>query len=151
MLTRNDLKAGLADLKQRYRDLIPRMTNRAHLEPRFMGLHVDAPDSKGQVAVITVYIEEKSIGIVSHEFRYGVFPDGVVQSLNRTMWGHGASWPYQHPIDYWIDDLLLEKASKERTQVRTAAIAEELAAAVWAPARVERLLERGGWSAVEAA
>jgi Leucine-rich repeat (LRR) protein len=42
-----------------------------------------------------------------------------------------------------------EIESKRRTQERTLALKEDLAAAVWSPVRLESLLEHGGWEFVE--
>ena len=43
-----------------------------------------------------------------------------------------------------------EKAAKKRAQERSAAIKEELVAVVWAPKRVEKWLETGGFELLEA-
>ena len=56
-------------------------------------------------------------------------------------------WGWRIPVCDWLGSL--QPLIKSRATERAEAIKEELAATVWAPDRVEKLLAHGGWELIE--
>lgn len=161
-LTYAALCAARGDLTARFRDYIPRLTNRAMFQPEFAGLRAEVPQGYNTFVVfINVYVIE----VVQHPWQrrpqdqhihltYGITPTGAISCITAPQmnWS-GAESAYREPIDEWIEAVkqrLQEEASKRRTQARAQALKEDLVAAVWAPARLAKRLEQGGWEGVEA-
>lgn len=84
------------------------------------------------------------------EYAYRVTRDGTMRLVSNT---NDVVDPLLHgPPDRWEDTItswFAETVHRLRAIQRAASIKEELAAAVWAPARVERLLE-AGWDVIDA-
>ena len=84
------------------------------------------------------------------EYAYRVTRDGTMRLVSNT---NDVVDPLLHgPPDRWEDTItswFAETVHRLRAVERAASIKEELAAAVWAPARVERLLE-AGWDVIDA-
>lgn len=161
-LTYHALREVSKDLVDRFQAYIPLLTNRAQWHPEFRAIRVERPDGYMTfAALLNVYIVES----VQHPWArraqdqyihltYGITPAGAISCITSgtELW-QGAERAYQEPIELWVDAVkqrLQEEVSKRRIQARTQALKEGLVAAVWAPARLAKRLEEGGWDAVEA-
>jgi len=159
-LTYDALKASLPAFGPKARDIISRMTNRRHWRPELDGYRLErsGADYPNFVGILNVYIIEH-IGVdrwrTEHRIHlhFGIYPTGVVACITAPQAHYrGAESAYRYLVEVWVDGVLIELqewASKLRIQTRARAIHEELVAAVWAPARLAAMLEKGGWDLVE--
>ncbi len=160
-LTYDALKAAVPQFREVIQGILPRMTNRRQWRPELDRYHLErpGPDYPDFVGILTVNIIEH-IGwdrwrVDSFiNLHFGIYPTGVVACITAPqLSSRGAESAYRYPVGVWVDGVLArlrEAAAKARIQARARAIHEELVAAVWAPARVAALLEKGGWDLVDA-
>jgi hypothetical protein len=148
------------DLTRRFHKYVPLLYNRAHLAPQFEWARILEPRTDFVAMVVVSIYETIRLPLVLRtnsyhmELFYGIFSSGAVVTITEpNAFTYGAQTAYQQPVEEWINAIkqrLLEEASKRRIQARAQALKEDLIAAVWAPARLKKRLEEGGWDAVEA-
>lgn len=161
-LTFEALNAELNDLRQRYHDYIPRLTNRAHLRPEFDGLSIlrsTDPNNNPIVAFVNVRIIENTgtprfPATYTLDLHYAIYRSGFAVLAGHAQPHHwGGGYAYTQPANEWaaaILERLTQEATKARIQARARSIHEELVAAVWSPARLSAMLEKHGWDVVDA-
>lgn len=161
-LTFEALSAELNDLSVRYRDYIPRLTNRAHFRPEFDGVSIwrpADPNNNPIVAYVVVRMIERTGTprwpmTYTLTLSYAVYRTGFAVLDGQAQPQHmGGGYAYSQPVTEWaaaILERLIQEAVKARIQARARTIHEELVAAVWSPARLSAMLEKHGWDAVEA-
>lgn len=161
-LTYEALNSELQNLRTRYGDYIPRLTNRAHLRPEFDGLSIlrsTDPNNNPIVAFVNVRIIENTgtprwPATYTLDLYYAIYRTGFAVLTSHAQPHHwGGGYAYTEPVNEWaaaILERLTQEATKARIQARARAIHEELVAAVWSPTRLGAMLEKHGWEGVEA-
>lgn len=151
MLSIRDLKASVGELNHRLYSLTLSLT-----KPDYrVEICTSVKPSIGDDSIATLYFFRYVRSTKRHPFRgdgyaYRVTRDGAMRLVSNN---NDAVDPLLHgPPDRWEDTItswFAETLHRLRAIQRAASIKEELAAAVWAPARVERLLE-AGWDVIDA-
>lgn len=146
-----------ADLVQRYIEYIPQLSHRAKFDPAFNSVRIV---STSTYPVVHVNICERLLRNTPWSqdrwlyLRYIVYPSGFVALAKPATFEYlGAETAYMDPVKEWVAAIkgpLELTASKARINARARALKEELVVAVWKPARVAALLERGGWDLIDA-
>jgi hypothetical protein len=168
MLTYELLNAARPELVRLYNDYLPHLMNRVQYAPSLESCRVIRSEEPRYVAIIQLIIQER--------MNYGnlvnrhLFPQGRWIPIHYVVRPNGSTWAshpngmplqslfdqdpsvpaYMEPVELWATAIHNEEASKRRIQARAQALKEELVAAVWAPARVAKRLEDGGWEAIDA-
>jgi hypothetical protein len=126
-----------------------RNNNRAIYKPEFDGIYIQPypRNTSGIIAAVQFsLIERLAFGSVTLNFAYTVDQDGHVWPVGNGRLAHTYMCGIQKGVDY--ASTIVGRPAQARAF--TTAIKEELVAKVWAPARMAKLLERGGWDLVEA-
>lgn len=144
-------------------DYVRRLRNRHHFRPEFDLATVSPPGPRaywapkdifrpGQadepIAQITISIIEDLMRRVTYTLKYDVYPSGLILKSEEPVpyQNRGAQTAYSGIPDEWVEIVLKKEAAAAeaaRARERCAAVKEELAATVWAPARVAKLVEAG--------
>ncbi len=138
------------------------MPERARWNPEMAGCEVGYPGKGFPMYVLLVNLSIIEMAhdewIQSERFMhmtYGITAGGNVEYVKASpnpSWD-GAETAYMRLVQDWVNVVkqrLEARVSRRRIQARVAALKEELVAAVWAPARLAKRLEEGGWELVEA-
>lgn len=81
---------------------------------------------------------------------YTVWPDGTVVAYPNRQVPPGFPWAKMETLfKTWITEISDEILRRKTAYKVSNMIRKELIAAVWHPRRVERILEAGGWDAIE--
>lgn len=163
-LTGPGLCAYEAVIRQIYEHFIPSQHGRAERAPIFRGCLVSNQWVGGRfIAIVRIFVTETQ-NIPRYapfqrelSFYFGICQDGTIQNNNQDPHFREAYDFYVQPLLQFLRDsdfapfvAAREMEAKVRIQERTRAIHEELAATVWAPERLAKRLEQGGWELVEA-
>ena len=111
--------------------------------------HIFRPgQAKEPIAQLTIYIIEDLMRRVTYTLKYDIYPSGLILKSEEPVpyQNRGAQSAYSGIPEEWMYIVLKKEttaAEAARAHKRCAAVKEELAATVWAPARVAARLEAG--------
>jgi hypothetical protein len=158
------LAAALLELSQRCREFVSTVSGRGPTQPEFLECTLIRPENKPKEYLGYITLRIKEINQIRAQMRgirfnpvrltYAITKDGLALYTREPI--HidlGAEVLYKKPLEDWLAWLPQhqeEKESRERCSQRTALIHEDLVAAVWAPSRLAKRLEEGGWNVIEA-
>ncbi len=98
------------------------------------------------LTIVSPYMDYSLMRHDYRELRYCVTEDGKVRCVDGDT---NYLYHYRYPVEKWLKKLL-EQLPQRLCKERSALLKEPLAAAVWHPHRVQRILDAYGWEGVDA-